>query len=126
MENSTFSPGLCIGSCVFIICCQFISECIHIFIVKFNSILYIKVEQPFLYTYLTSGVLHSKVKDNAQRRLRDRTSAKLRLLLEQGKQLKTERQFHVSFPKVEAHRGHSVGQVWFAVLVRIPYIIMST
>lgn len=51
------------------------------------------------------------MKDNAQRRLRDRTSARLRRLLEQGKKLKTERQFHVSFPKVEAHKGHHVGQV---------------
>lgn len=52
-----------------------------------------------------------QVKHNAQRRLRDRTSARVRALLEQGKVLKTERQFHVSFPKLEAHQGHEVGQV---------------
>ena len=55
------------------------------------------------------------MKDNAQRRLRDRTSARIRALLEQGKVLKTERQFHVSFPKLESHQGHEVGQVLYIV-----------
>ena len=51
------------------------------------------------------------MKDNSQRRLRDRTSSRLRRLLSLGKKLKTERQFHVSFPKLEAHVGHHVGEV---------------
>ncbi|XP_067929093.1 uncharacterized protein [Watersipora subatra] len=52
----------------------------------------------------------SYVKHNAQRRLRDRTSARIRTLLEKGHTLQTERQFHVSFPKLCAHKGHDVGQ----------------